>query len=180
MRHGKVVFMVILAAFAFFSVLFAQANTSPAVPSLPTDNNTITSPDLTVDAVSFNPQPKEGETINSLLIRLANKGNADAAANKLKLSALVADCPAGKDCDSVAVQIAGELDVPVIKAGESVDLTWSPSAPIKWVAGKYTIVAEVDAYNAVTESNEENNINKTLVYITSLSADSATPMEGSQ
>ena len=126
-------------------------------------------PDLTVDSFACTPVPKEYGALESIRIRVSNKGNADAAACTLGLSCSVIKCYEGSKCEEVGRAIRADIAVPPLKKGEAKDLEWRPSSPVRWIPGKYSISADIDEYNAVRESDETNNTIKSMLYITSLS-----------
>jgi hypothetical protein len=126
-------------------------------------------PDLSINSVDFVPIPKENGSIDLLKISVGNQGEADAAACILGLSCTVIECNQGNRCEEISSLIHADIAVPAIKKGEKINLEWRPTSSTKWISGKYTVVAEIDKYNAVQESNETNNINKAMIFVTSLS-----------
>ncbi len=142
------IFILLPAAFAEVNVLF---------------------PDLVVESVDFRPAPKENGIIESVEIVVANKGTGGAGECILTLDCEVIRCYMGRQCDMVSHLVNGSIFVPALKSGEKTNLQWKPSSPINWVPGKYSVVAEIDRYTAVQESNESNNMQRSSIYIQSLS-----------
>jgi len=126
-------------------------------------------PDLRVGSLDFLPVPKEGGYLESIKIHVANNGKAGAAGCVLGLSCMVAKCNEGSRCGEISSLIQADIIVPALKKGEEIDLAWKPAQSVKWVSGKYSIVASIDKYNTVRESDEANNTIKSMIYITSFS-----------
>jgi len=126
-------------------------------------------PDLQVDSVSFSPVPKENGAIDSAKISVSNQGKADAAECVLGLSCTAKQCNEGKKCDELSRLISADIAVPALKQGEKADLLWQPAAPMLWVSGKYSLVASIDKYSAVKESDEANNNAQSTTFVQSLS-----------
>ena len=159
--------MCAVAVFVLFvggGILFAQ---------VPQAKKKSPMPDLEVKEINIIPEPKEGAVLNSVKILVLNEGTADAAANKMQISCMVAGCRPGGNCEAVSSKVRGIIDVPVIKKGTIAEITWVLPSSVKWVEGKYTILAEVDKYNAVKESDESDNIKRTLIHASSIQVDAA-------
>lgn len=174
MKLVKTLLLAILVFLCTFCFAYAQVGEDIAQQDTKVSGDDqspegIKSPDLVIDSVAFKAAPKQGQPISQLNIRVTNKGSADAAENKLLLKCVVLECARSNKCDSVSSSISGEIDVPMLTVGESVDLVWSPAKFALWAKGSYSIVTEVDSYKAVSESDEDNNINKTLINVNSFS-----------
>ena len=152
----------IIIFFICFGIVLAEGVESKTVKALPL-------PDLVVKSIDFVPVPKEGENIGSVKISVMNQGEADAGKCVLSLSCMVIKCNEGNKCDEVRRAISAEILVPPLKQGEEVGLEWRPASSIQWVGGKYSVVADIDKYSVVQESNEANNTCKRLIYINSFS-----------
>lgn len=126
-------------------------------------------PDLAVNSIDFVPAPKEGRNIDLVKISVINQGKAGAEKCILVLSCVAVKCNEGSKCDEVSRLISADIAVPPLEQGEEVDLEWKPVSPIEWISGKYSVVAGIDKYNAVQESNETNNAGKSVIYIKSFS-----------
>ncbi len=125
--------------------------------------------DLIVTSVDFQPLPREGGYIDSIKISVANRGKAPADKCVLNLGCSATKCSSADSCSELSRLISADIPVPSLKSGESVVLEWSPASVLKWPAGKYSVVAAIDKYNAVRESNETNNTAQSAVYIKALS-----------
>jgi len=131
--------------------------------------NTLPLPDLVVNSVDFVPVAKEGGVINLVKIGVMNQGKADAGKCILGLSCTAIKCNEGNKCDEISRLISADIAVSPLKQGEKADLEWQPTSSIQWVSGKYSVVADIDKYNAVQESEETNNTSKSVIYIKSFS-----------
>lgn len=129
-------------------------------------------PDLIIDSITFDPEPKEGNPVGIVRIHIRNAGTADSPENYMQVRCLVQECDQGKDCSDLSNSIKGIVRVPELEAGEAAEMEWVAPTLLKWVGGNYYIVAEIDSSNLVKESNETNNINKTMVFISSFRAES--------
>jgi subtilase family serine protease len=160
MRLHKI-FLLLIAAFIIYSnpVLSFSSEQKPALPL----------PDLVIKSVDLLPAPRENQPVNLIKIQVANQGDADASACVLGLSCVVAKCNEGDSCDRLSRLINGDIPVPALKKGEKVDLEWRPASNMIWVSGKYSLVAEIDKYNVVRESNELNNVAKCMIHVTTFS-----------
>jgi len=156
-------------------VILAQAAETKAIESgKQVMNKTVLLPDLIIKSVDFYPVPKENELIGLVKISVVNQGAADAATCTLGLSCVVAKCNEGNKCEETSRLIRANITVPALKKGQILDLEWKPASPIEWVSGKYSVVAEIDKYNTVQESNETNNVSRCMILITSLSPRAST------
>lgn len=160
---------------SFKAYIVAMAAIFICLPAALAETNVVL-PDLVVESVDFHPAPKENGIIESAEISVINKGAGGAQECILALDCEVIKCYMGRQCDMVSHLVNGNLFVPALKSGEKVKLQWKPSSPINWAPGKYSVVAEIDRYNAVQESNESNNIQRSSIYIGSLSPRAA-PVE---
>jgi hypothetical protein len=126
-------------------------------------------PDLTVESVTFQPLPKEGGVIDSVMIGIKNQGKGDAIKCALSLSCSSIRCDEGSECEKISRLINKNIPVPALKSGEGISLKWKPDVPISWIGGKYSVAAVIDKFNAVQESDEANNAGQNTVYVKSFS-----------
>ncbi len=162
MKKAKLFLSGLALLFICFGMVSAEGIESKTLETLP-------APDLVIKSVNFVPIPKEGGSIDLVKISVMNQGGADAGRCVLALSCMAIRCDEGNKCDEISRSISAEILVPPLKRGESIDLEWHPASSIRWVGGKYSVSADIDKYSVVQESNEANNICKSLVYINSFS-----------
>jgi len=125
-------------------------------------------PDLSIQSVTFERQPKEGEQISAAKILIVNLGKNIAEENKLKLECLATDCLNDADCDKISKALTGSMVMPALKHGTSLELTWTP-APVNWVTGNFIISAIIDPENKIKEASELNNSKHSIIYLKQLS-----------
>ena len=162
MKKIKLFLSGLVTLFICFGIVSAEGVESKTLKTSPM-------PDLVVKSVDFIPVPKEGSDVGLVKISVMNQGDADAGKCVLGLSCMVIRCDEGNKCDEVSRSISAEILVPPLKQGEKADLEWRPASSIQWVGGKYSVVADIDKYSVVQESNETNNTCKSLIYINSFS-----------
>lgn len=162
MRNLRVILAVLVVVLFYFNAAAAQSPEAGSAQTQPTA-------DLMIESVDFVPPPQEGSTVDSVKICVMNQGKADAQSCVLSLRCNVTGCNEGDQCDQMSRLINGEVTVPAIKSNQKACVEWKPQAPVKWISGKYYLVAEIDKYNAVPEADEANNIKKTAIFVTSLS-----------
>ncbi|MDD5427715.1 MAG: CARDB domain-containing protein [Candidatus Omnitrophica bacterium] len=162
MRRAKIFpgFIILLICFCAVPSGYAGSNLSKAQAL----------PDLVINSIDFIPAPEHKGRIEEVRMGVVNKGPGDAAGCVLNLTCRVVKCDEGDSCDEFSRAIAGDIAVPPLKRGEKAEVTWRPASPMRWVAGKYSVAAGIDKYNSVNESNEENNVNKSFIYIKSFSS----------
>lgn len=165
MKKVKLFLGGIVISFICSGIFLAEGVESKTAQALPL----LTMPDLVVKSISFVPVPKEGSSIDLVKIDIMNQGNADAGKCVLGLNCMVIRCDEGNKCDEISRSISADILVPALKQGETIVLEWHPASPIRWIGGKYSVVANVDKYSVVQESNEANNVCRSLVYINSFS-----------
>ena len=125
----------------------------------------LSDPDLMVSSIRFIPDPKAGGNIDLVKIVVMNRGEAGAGKCILGLSCEVIKCDEGNKCDAVSRSISADIPVPPLRQKETANLEWHPASPVQWIRGKYSVVADIDKYNAVKETNEGNNTYTKLVYL---------------
>jgi len=157
MRYFKVFLIALVTLIICNGIVLAQTTEG---------KNALPLPDLIIKSVVFVPVPKENGPVDVIRIQVANQGQADASACVLSLSCVASKCDEGNYCDKLSKLIRGDIAVPALKKGENTNIEWKPSSSVIWVSGKYSLVAEIDKYNVVRESNEINNVAKCLVHIT--------------
>jgi len=164
MKGTKLFFGGIVILFICFVVVSAEG-TEPSMDTLP-----LSDPDLMVSSINFVPTPKDGGSIDLVKIVVMNRGQADADKCVLGLGCTVIKCNEGNKCDEVGRSISAEIPVPPLKQKEAVTLEWRPASPVKWIGGKYSVVADIDKYMTIKEINEGNNTYRKLIYLNQPSA----------
>ena len=164
--------------FICYGRLLAQDAVSKNIKTIVSGSNaadTVNLPDLVIESIDLNPLPKEGEALRYIKINVANRGMADAGKCSLRLSCMVAKCSKGRECLEISRKIYGEIAVPPLKMRRTIDMVLKPLSFVRWIAGEYSLVAQIDNYNIIQESKEGNNISKEMVYITSFAVTTSAP-----
>ena len=110
--------------------------------------------DLTVQSAAWSKPPKEGDSVGGttiLNILVANKGNAPANANAMKIACTALTnnhCP---------VSLNGIINIPALGPGKSTMISWPPLSSEKWASGRFRLNIQADTQNRIKESDEKNN-----------------------
>ncbi len=154
MKNKKIYLSVTISIFFISAgLVFAQDKTS------------IKLPDLSIHAVIFDPEPKEGQPLGTVKILVHNHGTADAPVNELKFECLAVDCDDDSDCLQISQALKGQMTVPAVKQDSEVEVKWVLDPFLRWVKGNFIISAIIDPENKIQEANEVNNINQSVIYL---------------
>jgi subtilase family serine protease len=134
----------------------ATADVNNVITELHEDNNSLDAPvtvqganvDLTINSVTVSPStPTQGQT-TTVTVNISNNGNDDAGPFVVSWN---------PDANGLITPGPGTLTQQVnsLGAGQSMDVTFTFSYP---QAGAFHTVANVDAFNTVSETNETNNL----------------------
>jgi subtilase family serine protease len=128
-------------------------------------------PDLAINSINVVPEPRDGRDIDVIVINIMNRGDAGSPECTLGLSCEAIECKGGDKCKDISRAISADIPVPALNPREARNIEWRPPAGLKWVMGKYAIIAYIDKYDVIRELNEGNNIFRRLVYLNTPSPD---------
>lgn len=103
-------------------------------------------PDLKISSIVPSPAPVDGKNI--LTVRIQNSETVNSGACRLTLFLR---------STSGAVSKEKTLVVPVIKGGQTADISCAFGSADTWETGEYIVIAALDTDQKVTEVNEHNN-----------------------
>lgn len=144
----------------YIGAIVDQANT---VDENVEDNNTTVSdpitvltaaPDLVCSVTSFSPAMVDPGGAVAVNVNVQNAGDADAGATTVQ--AVLGLIAVGANSIK-SMTVIGTANVDALAAGASTDVTINGTVPSDADMGTYSVGADVDPDNTVTEINEDNN-----------------------